>query len=123
MLLHVEVWLVSRACCLGEPCLLVWQAVAGLSRWLLEDKLPAHSLTSTDRYLHMQYKEAVADLSRWLLEGKLQAKEDIVQGGLPEAPHALLKLFRGANKGKLIVKIAEPRVWKEAGSQMLQSKL
>ncbi|QQS45381.1 MAG: NADP-dependent oxidoreductase [Acidobacteriota bacterium] len=48
--------------------------------------------------------EAIADLGKWYAEGKLKYRIDVVEG-LKEAPTALNKLFDGANKGKLIIKI------------------
>ncbi len=50
-----------------------------------------------------RYGEAVGDISRWLEEGKIKARYDIVEG-LKNAPRALLRLFDGSNRGKLIVR-------------------
>ena len=52
-----------------------------------------------------RYPEAVMALAGWYREGKLKAREDIVDG-LDQFPDALLRLFRGENFGKLILKIA-----------------
>lgn len=49
-----------------------------------------------------RYQEAYAAISQWILTGKLKYVEDVVCG-LENAPHAMLKLFTGQNKGKLIV--------------------
>jgi NADPH-dependent curcumin reductase CurA len=51
--------------------------------------------------------EALAELVPLVIEGKLRYREDI-RDGLESAPAALLDLFTGANKGKLLVKIADP---------------
>jgi NADPH-dependent curcumin reductase CurA len=51
--------------------------------------------------------EAVAALSEWVREGKLQHEEDI-QEGLENAPATLVRLFEGKNRGKQLLKIAEP---------------
>ena len=51
-----------------------------------------------------RYGEAVGDISRWLEEGKIKARYDIVEG-LKNAPRALLRLFDGSNRGKLIVRV------------------
>ena len=51
--------------------------------------------------------EAVEALSKWVREGKLQHEEDI-QEGLERAPAALLRVFEGKNRGKQLVKIADP---------------
>ena len=52
-----------------------------------------------------RYPEAVMALAGWYREGKLKAREDIVDG-LDQFPDALLRLFRGENFGKLILKVA-----------------
>jgi len=44
-------------------------------------------------------------LSTWVREGKLKYKEDIVEG-LENAPQAFIGLLRGANFGKLLVKVS-----------------
>jgi NADPH-dependent curcumin reductase CurA len=53
-----------------------------------------------------QYGEAVRAMGGWLREGKMKAKEDIVVG-LETFPDTLLKLFRGENLGKLVLKVAD----------------
>ena len=45
------------------------------------------------------------DMSRWIGEGRVKYREDIVEG-LENAPRAFLKLFRGENFGKLLVRVA-----------------
>lgn len=61
-------------------------------------------------FLLMDYKkrfiEAQAKLSRWVSEGAITHEEDEVVG-LENAPEALMRLFRGANIGKVVVKVAE----------------
>lgn len=47
----------------------------------------------------------VRDVSQWLAEGKIHYREDIVDG-LEGAPNAFLGLFKGANFGKLVVKVS-----------------
>jgi NADPH-dependent curcumin reductase CurA len=51
--------------------------------------------------------EAVAALSTWVEEGRLHHEED-VQEGLENAPATLLRLFEGRNRGKQLLKIADP---------------
>ncbi len=51
--------------------------------------------------------EAVAALGGWLSEGKLKDRVD-VQHGLENAPATLLRVFRGENQGKQLLRIAEP---------------
>ena len=40
-----------------------------------------------------------------MFEGKLKTREDVVEG-IENFPDALLKLFRGENSGKLVIKVA-----------------
>jgi NADPH-dependent curcumin reductase CurA len=49
------------------------------------------------------FPEGIAHLSKWVNEGKLKSTETIVEG-FDQLPTALLGLFRGENKGKMIVK-------------------
>ncbi len=48
--------------------------------------------------------EAVGEMAGWIAEGKLIAREDVVEG-FESFPHALQKLFRGENVGKLVLKV------------------
>jgi NADPH-dependent curcumin reductase CurA len=57
-------------------------------------------------YVH-RAAEAVAALGGWLREGKLKDQVD-VQHGLENAPAVVARLFKGENKGKQLLKIAEP---------------
>ena len=50
--------------------------------------------------------EAMADLVPMVMDGTLRHREDI-RDGLEKAPEALVDLYTGANKGKLLVKIAD----------------
>jgi len=51
--------------------------------------------------------EAVEALSLWVREGKIRHEEDILEG-LESAPEALVRVFEGKNRGKQLVRIAEP---------------
>ena len=53
-----------------------------------------------------RYAEGMKALAGWTIEGKLKAREDVVDG-LETFPETLLKLFRGENFGKLVIKVAE----------------
>jgi NADPH-dependent curcumin reductase len=53
-----------------------------------------------------RYGEAIREMAGWLAAGKLKSKEDIVEG-FSTFPDTLLKLFRGENFGKLMLKVAE----------------
>ena len=45
-------------------------------------------------------------MAGWLLGGKLKSREDIVEG-LQTFPDTFLKLFKGENFGKLLIKVAD----------------
>jgi NADPH-dependent curcumin reductase CurA len=53
-----------------------------------------------------RYGEAAKEMAGWMMAGKLKSKEDIVEG-LQTFPDSLLKLFRGENFGKLMIKVAD----------------
>ncbi|MBX3657511.1 MAG: NADP-dependent oxidoreductase [Ramlibacter sp.] len=53
-----------------------------------------------------RYPVAVAEMAGYLKDGRMKSKEDIVEG-LETFPEALIKLFTGANFGKLVLKVAE----------------
>jgi NADPH-dependent curcumin reductase CurA len=52
-----------------------------------------------------QFAEGGMQIAKWMGEGKIRVDEDI-QEGLENAHAAFLRLFSGANTGKLILKIA-----------------
>ncbi|MDP9142183.1 MAG: NADP-dependent oxidoreductase [Pseudomonadota bacterium] len=51
-----------------------------------------------------RYGEAAQTMGGWLAEGKLKTREDIATG-IENFPDVLLKLFRGENTGKLVLKV------------------
>lgn len=53
-----------------------------------------------------RWSEAISDLGQWLNQGKIKYALEIIEG-LENAPKAILKLFDGNKKGKLIVKVSE----------------
>jgi NADPH-dependent curcumin reductase len=58
-------------------------------------------------YDFAQQTEAfLRDVSLWIREGKLKYREDIVDG-LENAPQAFIGLLKGANFGKLLIKVSE----------------
>jgi hypothetical protein len=48
--------------------------------------------------------EAGDQLAQWLAAGKLRYREDILDG-LEQAPGAIAKLYAGANRGKLLIRV------------------
>ena len=53
-----------------------------------------------------RYAEAAREMAGWMAAGKLKSREHIVEG-LETFPDTLLKLFKGENTGKLILKVAD----------------
>lgn len=53
-----------------------------------------------------RWSEAINDLGQWLNQGKIQYALEVVEG-LENAPKAILKLFDGNKKGKLVIKVSE----------------
>jgi hypothetical protein len=53
-----------------------------------------------------RYPQAVAELAGHLKSGRMKSREDVVTGGVAAFPHALLKLFKGENFGKLVLEVA-----------------
>ncbi len=47
------------------------------------------------------------DLAAWRAEGKITGREDIAEGAVDIFPDTLLRLFRGDNFGKLMIKLPE----------------
>jgi NADPH-dependent curcumin reductase len=50
-----------------------------------------------------RYPEAMAELTGWYRAGRLVSRETLVTGSVEDFPETLLKLFEGANTGKLIL--------------------
>jgi NADPH-dependent curcumin reductase CurA len=53
-----------------------------------------------------RYGEAAREMAGWMASGQLKTREDIVEG-LETFPETLLKLFKGENTGKLVLKVAD----------------
>jgi len=56
-----------------------------------------------------QAGQAIGELSRWLAEGRIAHAEDI-QEGFENTPKTFLRLFRGQNLGKQLLKLADPPI-------------
>ncbi|MEV1294243.1 NADP-dependent oxidoreductase [Pseudonocardia sp. NPDC049635] len=52
-----------------------------------------------------RYGEAAAELSGWLEQGRIQSREDVVDGTVEDFGDVLLRLFRGENTGKLVLRL------------------
>jgi len=55
-----------------------------------------------------RYPEGIADMFKWYSEGKLKNQVDMAHG-LEDAPKTIIRLFTGANFGKQLLKLADPR--------------
>ena len=53
-----------------------------------------------------RFPEAIAELAGYLKQGRLRSHEDVVDGSVADFPATLLKLFRGENQGKLVLRLA-----------------
>jgi NADPH-dependent curcumin reductase len=53
-----------------------------------------------------RYADAAREMGGWMAQGKLKSREDVVDG-LETFPETLLKLFKGENFGKLVLKVAD----------------
>jgi NADPH-dependent curcumin reductase len=75
-----------------------------LMRAILTKRLSVRGFLGSD--FADQQELFLKDMSRWVREGRIKYREDIVEG-LENAPRAFLKLFRGENFGKLLVRVAK----------------
>jgi NADPH:quinone reductase len=74
-------------------------------RFLIISRARMQGFLVTD-YAHL-YEPALGRLARWVRDGEIRYREDVVDG-IERAPRAFIGLLRGENRGKLLVKIAEP---------------
>ena len=54
-----------------------------------------------------RFAEATAELVEWVKAGKIVNRED-VQEGIENAVRTFLRLFRGENTGKQLLKLGDP---------------
>jgi hypothetical protein len=54
-----------------------------------------------------RYAEAGREMAGWIAAGKLISREDVVEGGIDDFPDVLLRLFKGENVGKLVLKVKD----------------
>ena len=45
------------------------------------------------------------EVGAWVRDGRVQFRETVVEGGVEAAPQAFIDLLRGANTGKMVVKL------------------
>jgi NADPH-dependent curcumin reductase CurA len=76
-----------------------------LTRTLLTKRIKMQGFIIFDDY-GPRYGEFYQQMSTWLAEGRIKYREDIVDG-LENAPEAFIGLLKGANFGKLVVRMAQ----------------
>jgi NADPH-dependent curcumin reductase CurA len=54
-----------------------------------------------------RFGEALPRLARWVVDGTLRYREDVTDG-LENAPRAFIGMLNGENRGKALVRVAEP---------------
>jgi len=52
------------------------------------------------------YGKAIKEMAGWVAQGKLNSNVDIAEGGIRAFQDTLMKLFKGENTGKLVLKVA-----------------
>lgn len=52
------------------------------------------------------YGKAIKEMAGWVAQGKLNSNVDIAEGGIKAFQDTLMKLFKGENTGKLVLKVA-----------------
>ena len=53
-----------------------------------------------------RYAEGLREMASWYADGTLKSREDVAEG-LENFPETLLRLYRGQNTGKLVLKLSE----------------
>ena len=76
--------------------------VAGLTS-IIGKRLRIEGFIASDHFDQMP--AFLAEVTPWLQSGQLQSAQT-VDHGLENAPKAFLKLFQGANLGKMLVKLS-----------------
>ena len=54
-----------------------------------------------------RWGEAGRELAGWLAQGRIHSREDVVDGTVDDFGEVLLKLFRGENTGKLVLRLRQ----------------
>lgn len=52
------------------------------------------------------YGKAIKEMAGWVAQGKLNAKVDVAEGGIKAFQDTFMKLFKGENTGKLVLKVS-----------------
>jgi NADPH:quinone reductase len=54
-----------------------------------------------------RYREGLTQMAEWIKQGKLKYREDI-EHGMENAPRAFIRMLKGENFGKQLVKVSDP---------------
>lgn len=76
---------------------------ARVEHLLIKNSLKMQGFTVNNDYSD-RFSEGIKQLSQWLQEGKITYEETVVNG-FENIPQAFIDLFRGKNKGKMVVKV------------------
>ncbi|MBV8093258.1 MAG: NADP-dependent oxidoreductase [Acetobacteraceae bacterium] len=87
---------------ISQPTWDPWPTGPRVERHLLVKRARMQGFVLFD-YQH-RYEEAVAALAGWLRAGKLHYEEEVLEG-IEQAPGAIARLYRGENKGKLLIRL------------------
>ena len=79
-----------------------WNQGPRPERHLLVKRATMQGFLATD--FAQRYEEAIADLAGWIRDGKLKYREDLLQG-IDAAPGSIERLYSGANRGKLVIRL------------------
>ncbi len=77
----------------------------GVPGLLVTKRLKMQGFIVMDYYKELE--KAEADLTQWVNEGKLKVVEDVLDG-IESAPEGLVGLLAGKNRGKRMIRVAEP---------------
>lgn len=76
------------------------------NRWILVNRATVAGFLAFD-WKH-KFEAAAKQLAQWHREGKIRTRHDVAEG-IEAAPGHLLRVLKGENDGKAMVRIAEPR--------------
>ena len=79
-----------------------WNEGPRPERHLLVKRARMQGFLTTD--YAARYEEAIGDLVHWIREGRLRYREDMLEG-IEAAPGSIDTLYRGANSGKLVIRL------------------
>ncbi|GGF36835.1 NADP-dependent oxidoreductase [Marmoricola endophyticus] len=71
---------------------------------ILTKSLTVRGFIQTE-FVKDHYADFLAEMGQWVAQGKVRYREDVVEG-LENAPEAFAGMLRGANTGKLLVKVS-----------------